>query len=62
VSWKANQKGIYSSEGNVILSADYSQIELRLLAHFSEEPKLIEAYQKNKDLLFANSIFIVWER
>ncbi|NYE58406.1 DNA polymerase I [Carboxydothermus ferrireducens] len=33
-----------------IVSADYSQIELRLLAHFSEEPKLIEAYQKGEDI------------
>ena len=29
---------------NVILSADYSQIELRMLAHLSEDEKLIEAY------------------
>jgi len=33
-----------------ILSADYSQIELRLLAHFSEEPKLIEAYLNGEDI------------
>lgn len=32
------------------LSADYSQIELRLLAHLSEDPVLIEAFQKNEDI------------
>lgn len=37
-------------KGHTILSADYSQIELRLLAHFSGEEKLIDAYNNNKDL------------
>jgi len=32
------------------LSADYSQIELRLLAHFSEDPGLIKAFQEEKDI------------
>jgi DNA polymerase I len=32
------------------LSADYSQIELRLLAHFSEDPILISAFQNNEDI------------
>lgn len=35
--------------GNVLLSADYSQIELRLLAHFSEEPLMIEAFARDED-------------
>ncbi len=33
-----------------ILSADYSQIELRLIAHFSKDPVLIEAFEKNEDI------------
>lgn len=33
-----------------ILSADYSQVELRILAHFSEDLKLIEAFQKDLDI------------
>ncbi|MFW5800189.1 MAG: DNA polymerase I, partial [Spirochaetota bacterium] len=41
---------IPGNKNNYILSADYSQIELRLLAHFSEEPKLIDAYNNHKDL------------
>jgi DNA polymerase-1 len=32
------------------LSADYSQIELRILAHLSEEPILVSAYQNNQDI------------
>lgn len=36
--------------GNILLAADYSQIELRLLAHFSNEPRLIEAYRHGADI------------
>ena len=36
--------------GHVLLSADYSQIELRLLAHFSEDPLLVEAYRRGDDI------------
>lgn len=34
----------------LIVSADYSQIELRILAHLSQEPVLLEAYQTNQDV------------
>jgi DNA polymerase-1 len=37
-------------ENRRYLSADYSQIELRLLAHMSQDPKLIEAFQNDKDI------------
>jgi DNA polymerase-1 len=33
-----------------LLSADYSQIELRILAHFSKEEKLMEAFKENRDI------------
>ncbi|MDR1093815.1 MAG: DNA polymerase I [Clostridiales bacterium] len=36
--------------GNILIAADYSQIELRLLAHFSGEPRLIEAYMNGADI------------
>lgn len=36
--------------GHVLLSADYSQIELRLLAHLSQDPVLIESFQKEQDV------------
>ncbi len=39
-----------AEEGNVLLAADYSQIELRLLAHFSEDPLLVEAYRRGDDI------------
>ena len=37
-------------EGWVLLSADYSQIELRILAHMSREPSLIESFRKGEDI------------
>ena len=37
-------------ENSIILSADYSQIELRLLAHFSQDPNLLEAFRSNIDI------------
>ena len=37
-------------EGNIFIDADYSQIELRLLAHFSECKELIEAYNSGIDI------------
>jgi DNA polymerase-1 len=36
--------------GHVLLAADYSQIELRLLAHFSEDPLLVEAFRRGDDI------------
>ncbi|MGA9389223.1 MAG: DNA polymerase I [Candidatus Sulfotelmatobacter sp.] len=36
--------------GHVLLTADYSQIELRLLAHFSRDPLLVEAYRRGDDV------------
>ena len=36
--------------GDVFLSIDYSQIELRMLAHFSQDPALVEAYKNGIDI------------
>jgi DNA polymerase-1 len=36
--------------GNVLVSADYSQIELRVLAHLSQDPALVEAFQEGHDI------------
>ena len=48
-----------SAPGTQLLSADYSQIELRLLAHFSGDPLLVHAYQNNEDIhtLTASEVF-----
>jgi DNA polymerase-1 len=45
--------------GHVLLAADYSQIELRLLAHYSEDSLLVEAYRRGDDIhtLTASQVF-----
>ena len=48
-----------AAPGTQLLSADYSQIELRLLAHFSGDPLLMRAYRNNEDIhtLTASEVF-----
>jgi DNA polymerase-1 len=48
-----------AAPGTQLLSADYSQIELRLLAHFSGDPLLVHAYRNNEDIhtLTASEVF-----
>jgi DNA polymerase-1 len=48
-----------ASPGTQLLSADYSQIELRLLAHFSADPLLVHAYEEDIDIhtLTASEVF-----
>lgn len=47
---KIRQAFIPSEEGWVIFAADYSQIELRVLAHIANDAKLIEAFQEGLDI------------
>jgi len=44
------RKAFLPQQGWQLISADYSQIELRILAHLSGEPLLVEAYQNNEDV------------
>ncbi len=44
------RKVFLPKEGYVFIDADYSQIELRLMAHMSGDDNLIEAYNSNKDI------------
>ncbi len=45
----------------VLLTADYSQFELRILAHVTHEPRLVEAFNKNEDIhtITASTLFSV---
>ncbi|WP_226036452.1 DNA polymerase I [Aquibacillus saliphilus] len=47
---KIRQAFIPSKEGWFIFAADYSQIELRVLAHIADDEKLIEAFNNNMDI------------
>lgn len=47
-----------AKQGWVLLSADYSQIELRLLAHFSEDPQLLKAFNAGEDIHTATASLV----
>ncbi len=44
------RKAFVPQSGWLMVAADYSQIELRILAHLCQEPVLVEAYQNNQDI------------
>ncbi|AUT04338.1 DNA polymerase I [Nostoc sp. CENA543] len=44
------RKAFLPASGWLMVAADYSQIELRILAHLSQEPVLVKAYQQNEDI------------
>ncbi len=44
------RKAFVAEPGNSLISADYSQVELRLLAHLSGDPLLIDAFEKDMDI------------
>lgn len=47
---KRIRQAFIPEEGHLLLSADYSQIELRLLAHLSEDPLLLETFRSDRDV------------
>ncbi len=53
------RKAFVPEDGYVFLDADYSQIELRVLAHMSGDKRLIEAYQSSQDIhrITASQVF-----
>ncbi|GBF82617.1 DNA polymerase I [Aphanothece sacrum] len=63
------RKAFVPQQGWLLVSADYSQIELRILAHLSQEPVLLDAYRNSQDvhsvtakLLFDKEIITPQER
>jgi DNA polymerase I len=44
------RKAFIADAGNVLLAADYSQVELRILAHISQDAELIETFQRGADI------------
>ena len=54
---------ISSGKEKILVSADYSQIELRVVAHYSKDPTFMDAYRRNLDIhsLTASAIFKVAE-
>ncbi|WP_297425039.1 DNA polymerase I [uncultured Acinetobacter sp.] len=44
------RKAFVAPQGRVLLAADYSQIELRLMAHFSQDDALVDAFNHNQDV------------
>ncbi len=47
---KLIRKAFIPSDDSIIVSGDYSQIELRILAHFSKVPELVEAFKNDLDI------------
>ncbi|HZN11439.1 MAG TPA: DNA polymerase, partial [Blastocatellia bacterium] len=44
------RRAFIPADGQVLLSADYSQIELRLLAHITQDPVMLDAFRKGEDI------------
>jgi DNA polymerase-1 len=44
------RRAFVAEKGHKIISADYSQLELRLLAHITQDPVMVEAFQKGEDI------------
>jgi len=52
------REAFISKEGYKLVSLDYSQIELRLLAHFSKDPTLVQAFKDDKDIHLETAVKI----
>lgn len=55
------REGFIAQENCKLISVDYSQIELRLLAHFSEDSHLLEAFKADKDIHYETALRLFGE-
>ncbi len=55
------RKAFVASEGKKLVGIDYSQIELRLLAHFSQDGVLVDAFNNDKDIHLQTAIALFGE-
>ena len=55
------RRGFVAKEGCKLVSIDYSQVELRLLAHFSKDKALVEAFKEDKDIHYETAKMIFGE-
>jgi len=53
------RKGFIADKGRILISADYSQIELRVLAHVTRDERLCEAFAKGEDIHAATAAAIL---
>ena len=55
------RKGFIAGKGKKLIGIDYSQIELRLLAHFSQDTVLVTAFKEDKDIHLQTAIILFGE-
>lgn len=53
------RRAFVPAKGNVLVAADYSQIELRVVAHYSGDPALREAFEQDQDI-HTRTASVVW--
>ncbi len=56
------REAFVASEGKMLIGIDYSQIELRLLAHFSQDKVLVDAFNQDKDIHLQTAIALFGEK
>ncbi|MBU41850.1 MAG: DNA polymerase I [Spirochaetaceae bacterium] len=61
---RAIRRGFVPAKGNILLALDYSQIELRILAHYAKDEALLDAFKNDKDIhaMTAASLFGVQQK
>lgn len=58
---KLIRKAFIAREGKALISIDYSQIELRLLAHYSQDPILVDSFNHGKDIHYQTALTLFGE-